>query len=190
MVVAHALLLLALLALHAAAIPSCNGKNCTFSGTQPFTSTYCEAFALTDIGLCIVCCCRCCLIPQSSNFQNMNKTTNAIYFNANSIKNIPAGFFSGMTLLRSLYFANNNLANMTTANMFAGATALQCLDLKYNSITGILGAAFQGLSNLQVMYVKIGLVAQLLIANNKQHAATSSTTRSHLFRRSASSAQG
>ena len=83
--------------------------------------------------------------------KGINKTTNAIYFNANSIKNIPAGFFSGMTLLHSLYFANNNLANMTAANMFAGATALQCLDLTYNSITGILGAAFQGLSSLQVM---------------------------------------
>ncbi len=82
----------------------------------------------------------------------MNQDTltpaNVISIRGVNVSTLPAGIFSGLTLLDALYLSLNNKLSSLPAGVFSGLTSLLELSLFRNNLNSLPAGVFSGLSSL------------------------------------------
>ena len=76
------------------------------------------------------------------------------------ISELKAGDFSGLTSLREIDLAQNNLTSLPEG-IFSGLTSLQQLLLQYNGLTTLPESVFSGLSSLQLLILHSNAIIDL-----------------------------
>ena len=76
------------------------------------------------------------------------------------ISELKAGDFSGLTSLREIDLAQNNLASLPEG-IFPGLSALQQILLQYNRLTTLPESVFSGLSSLRILFLHSNSITDL-----------------------------
>ena len=78
--------------------------------------------------------------------------TGTLDLSGQSIADLAAGDFAGLTSLMELYLDNNKLPELPD-DVFAGLTSLEVLYLNNNDLTTLPGGVFEPLTSLEVLYL-------------------------------------